>query len=344
LSILFTFEVNQNRVAEVSRVVGSPGFKGFVKSAVEALPEYGAAREVAEKFGESTAIRYILFVAVNDWGLANVYYRGRPYRGAEALWYATRDVLFELGRFDADELTQRVLDKLSGVSGERRELFKRVSAVVGSDEVSAIIDGWIRRRVVDEASLRSVLERAQSAAGRRLPADKIVNLVARTVSYVLGPRGFRVEARPSVLFDVHVAKVTLRLGLVKAEPRSSGRYLPVGFPLTGSRELRQKTVEAWNEVSKASGIPTWDIDAALWHIGRNFCLFDDEQPQQASNIHLGVQVETSCPIRRLGKEPGCPFREVCESYRGDIGLRILSQRATGRSEVVLFVEKLRKLL
>jgi len=342
LSRLFTFDVNQKQVVEVSRVVEGPEFRDFVKSAVEALPEYGAVREVAEKFDESTTIRYILLVATNDWGLANVYYES--YRGAEALWYVAREVLFELGRFDAGEFARRVLGRLRGISEERRRLFEKVSVIVDSDEVSKVIEAWIHRKVIDEASLRSVLERVRSAIGRGLPVDKVANLVMRTISYVLESRGFKAEAEQSILFDVHVAKVTLRLGLVKAKPNPSGRYLPVGFPLTGNRELKRKTIKVWSEISRASGIRTWDIDAALWRIGRNFCVFDDEQLQYTSNIHSGSLAKTSCPYKRLGLELNCPFREVCESYRGDIGIRILSQRAAGKSEVVLFVKNLCKLL
>jgi len=348
---MFLFKMDQKRGFEVSRIIGSLEFGSYVRSAVEILPEYKATKEIIEKFDPSMAIRYVMFVSVNDWDLTDAYYKDKGYRGSEALWYASRDALIELRKFDVNKLTQSVLEKLRLPPG-RRPLFENISNVVGSDpQVSALIDGWIKDKVIEEDSLRQALERIQNKAKTSIPVNKILNLITRTYSYFLKPRGFEVKARPSVLFDVHVAKITLRLGLVKAMPKTSTRskYLPVGFPLTGNSELRQKVVEAWDKVSKNSGISAWDIDAALWQIGRNFCLFDDELLQRNLNINPNQSPKTSCPYRRLGLELGCPLREVCESYKGDVGLRILSQRVTSLnkgkgSEVVLFIDNLRKLL
>lgn len=341
---MFSFEKDQGREFEVSHIIGSREFRNYIRSAVENLPEYRAAKEIAEKFDVSMAIKYVLFVGVNDWGLTWVHYG--DYKGSDALWHATKDALIELGTFNVDKLTQHVLEKLHFSSGKRRIYFEKISRFIGSEQVLALINDWIKTKVIDEDSLRQVLENIQNEIEKKIPVDKILNLIMRTYSYFLKPLGFKVKAKETVIFDVHVAKVTLRLGLVKAKPKASfkSKYIPVGFPLTGNRMLKQKVIEAWNEISKSSGVSVWDIDVALWYIGKNFCLFDDELLQQNSNINPNQLQKTSCPYRRLGLELRCPLRDACESYRSEIGLRILSQRVASESEVVLFLDNLRKLL
>ena len=329
-----------------------------MRSAVEDLPEYKVVKEVIEKFDISTVIKFVLFVGVNDWGLVHVYYKdyggNKNYIGSDALWYAAKDALIELKTFDPNKLTKHILDKLRFSDKERREQFYIISKAVGSDQVLATINNWIQDKILDENSLREVLEQIQkdtkNEIKREIPTDKILNLIMRTYSRFLESKGFRIKAEPTVLFDVHIAKVTLRLGLVKAVPNTSTRsktrskYLPVGFPLTGNKELRQKVVEAWDKVSENSGVSAWDIDAALWKIGRELCSFDDELSQKDLSVDPNQLPQTSCPYKRLGEEKGCPLKSVCESYSGDVGLRILSQRVVGKTEIVLFLDNLRKLL
>jgi len=54
--------------------------------------------------------------------------------------------------------------------------------------------------------------------------------------------------------------------------------------------------------------------------------------------------KTPCPYKRLGIELNCPFKDICKSYSGDIGLRILSQKQSGGRELVVAIENLHKLL
>jgi len=153
---MFSFEKDQERESEISRIVGSQEFRNYIRSAIEALPEYRATKEIAEKFEETMAIKYALFVGVNDRRLTWVHYK--DYKGSEALWYAPKDALIELGMFDVNKLTRRVLEKLHLSSGKRRIHFEKLSSAIGSDQVLALINDWIQSRVIGEDSLRRVLE------------------------------------------------------------------------------------------------------------------------------------------------------------------------------------------
>ncbi len=308
---LFTYAIDYGVADRVARFVGSRGFREFIAEAVQRLPELGAVSRVVERFGEPTAFKYLVYVAVNDWGLAGVYYRrgGEAYRGAEALWTAVEDALNETEAFDVESITRLVLSRVKGLRRRRADYFRRCANIVGSQRLEVLINGWVEDKVIEYEPLYKALRDEAGHLECRVPVGKAVGLILRTAYYVFASRGYRVKSHDSVIFDVHIAKVILRLGLIAARPRS-GRFLPIGFPLSNNASLRSTVLEAWSVVSKRSGVPAWDIDAALWRVGREFRVFDDELPRRRIR---GV----SCPLEAVGDEPRCPLREVCESSRSE---------------------------
>ena len=345
---LFEFNIDYKHVDEVANHLK---FKSKdLKSYVNSLPEIKCCKElISRKFSEDTIVKYIFYVAINDWNLTNVHYQNS--RGAEALWRCVKDSLLELKKFSIEDLTEKVLSKLRG-DKKRFELFKSCVKVLETSDLSGFINDIVRRKEISLDSLSEVLKRVYRkhldevfkkyygiTSTEKIPINKVINLIARTCSRALN---YNVQyneqslSEQSILYDVHVAKVTLRLGLVKPIPRSSTRYFGIGFPLFGVRELKQSVIKAWRLISEKSGVHVWDIDAMLWIVGREACIFDDESRAYGERIN-----SVSCPLKAVGREPDkCILKEVCRSYVEDIGIRILSARQTGGREIAILINEL----
>ena len=117
--------------------------------------------------------------------------------------------------------------------------------------------------------------------------------------------------------------------------KSTKKYVGIGFPIFGNKELRDLVIRTWGDISKLSRISAWDIDALLWHTGRNYCVFDDQLISVKSRVS-----RVSCPYRAYGEKVNCPFKEVCRSYSEDLGIRVLSKRQTGSVELVIVLDRL----
>ncbi|MHA1616991.1 MAG: N-glycosylase/DNA lyase [Candidatus Njordarchaeales archaeon] len=327
---LFEFSLDYETQNKVACHIKELELNEKINKYVERLPEIISCKELKERdYDEEEILKYIFYVALNNWKLTGVYYQS--FKGAEALWRVVKDVVINLEKFDTVEVTQEVLKKLQGLSNERKKLFSWCVQVLANHELNKYVQEAICTKTIDIEKLEEALNIAKGT--RQLPVKKIVNLIARTCNFALD---YKINGNPSILYDVHVAKVTLRLGLIRIKPRKSARYFGVAFPLFGNNILENLVKKTWDEISKRSKVHVWKIDAMIWFIGRENCLFDDD-----SRLFQKRKNNVSCPLRAIAEEEiDCPLQEVCESNKKDLGIRILTKKQTGYKEIAILLHNL----
>ena len=129
------------------------------------------------------------------------------------------------------------------------------------------------------------------------PVEKKSMLLAK----ILERRGiaeFRDSHSKRVAVDNHIARIGLRLGIVRLGGElwklvREGREVSVEMDVL----IRMCLREAWFEVSKRSGIDPFLLDDALWTFGREVCLWGSPRCFECSHP--------------LCFEGSCPFKDLC---------------------------------
>ncbi len=291
--------------------------KKLLNMYVESLPDIIFIREL-EKAGLSKddILSYIVFSAINDWKLMGL--RG----GAETLWRVIKEE-FLRGFSSFEELAERAVGRLKGLWRSRKEQIVIMGRFFDKYYKNIKFLNFIENNMIKLYKIKNMLEELSRESGIRLPVDKATSLIGRSLHlYTSLP----VYEETHIMYDVHVAKVSLRLGKIKIKIDKSDILL---FSLF-NRKLKSIVTEAWDKVAKMTGLSPWLIDALVWNIGRKHCLFDDE---------VGYfKKSTPCPeARKTAGETQCPFRALCRSHNSPYPpvVSIFSTRAAGKEVVTI---------
>ena len=152
--------------------------------------------------------------------------------------------------------------------------------------------------------------------------DKVSNLIARTLYLMLGKK---IRDKGTILYDLHVAKTSLRLGVTRVTPKNTEL---VAISIYDDK-LKKKTVEAWGRISSDTNIPAWVIDSILWDVGKNYCILDDQE----GRIDWSGP---SCPQKRLAKRIRCPLTGACKASRQNLNILILGKYIAGTPIVLAY--------
>jgi hypothetical protein len=144
------------------------------------------------------------------------------------------------------------------------------------------------------------VETIRDSSGVPIPADKVSTLIARSLHLY---KGYPSSEKPRIMYDVHVAKISLKIGIVNINVENFDIIVLNLF----NKKLRDTIIQAWNMVSGASGISPWHIDAFLWRVGKDHCLFDDK----VGCFNKAIP----CPERRSKETVTCPLKGICKAFK-----------------------------
>lgn len=109
-----------------------------------------------------------------------------------------------------------------------------------------------------------------------------------------------------VPIDYHIMRIALRSGLVRVTDPQLAHLLRERTPVSGQVDqlVRSRVEEACDLVVEASGRSVFQVDLALWHIGRNCCFYEHEpycgpcpRPERCSLVEaLGYPCPGRCPL------------------------------------------------
>ena len=296
--MLISVYVDKSKVSELASHMRVLWDRGVVDEYLERSPEVVTLREVYRCADLSLAIKCVLLVCLNAFDLRGFRY-GYSW-GEDALWAAVRDAVLSNRCRDLQSVCAYVASHVN-MPQARRELLQQVARALNSTLIDEIISDVASRRLLDVEKTRRVIREALAKArvmtAHRLPVDKTVTILSRAVKKVLN---VEIRGRPVFPVEIHIAKLSLRLGLVKVESHLGG---PADLPLM-TDTIRNACKCGWNEVEKTSGVPMWLASSMLWQVGRLHCSFDDVAPRRCQD---------------------CVFSTVCDSRLSRVSLRIVSK-------------------
>ncbi|NPA97506.1 MAG: hypothetical protein GXO32_07905 [Crenarchaeota archaeon] len=187
-----------------------------------------------------------------------------------------------------------------------RDLGRKMVSVYGSSVENLFgFSGSVRLRSTD-AERPGLLDKLRVFLAYSDPVEKKSMLLVK----ILSRRGLiDIEDSESlrVAVDNHLARVALRLGIVKPD-RELRDAIIRGEEVSAETDVLIRTCvrEAWHRVCVEGGIDPLDLDDAIWSFGREVCTFSTPRCRECSH-----------PLCANGK---CPFEEVC-LFRKGLALR-----------------------
>ncbi|MCD6384379.1 hypothetical protein J7M23_01250 [Candidatus Sumerlaeota bacterium] len=166
------------------------------------------------------------------------------------------------------------------------------------------------------AGKSGVLSRLAEFKAYSDPTQKKSNLL---VLY-LNKRGIWRVADPESIqppVDYHVMRVALRLGLVSIDDPCLNEKLRARRPVSAEEDatIRQHIQSALMNLVTKHRVDLFNLDSALWMVGRNCCLKDTpvcqyEQCTRAGVCTLVDALNYTCKLR-------CPFADYCSGAMDD---------------------------